>query len=234
MRKVIVLGLCILSLLGAREVLATGIGPYFEYGYGAFSPKVDDLLGISIPETEINFKANHITFGFLLDTCTSQDKLFNYRLTVGLDIVPLKLDSFESLGVKWDPNDLGVDLDQTGWGFNMKHTFGFGILRTSAVRVWAGPALRLYCDFFGEAANPYNVDPYSSGDSSILLGGGAGPEVGVNIHLGGTFSIGVSGGYNFNYAAYILGDDTLSGAEHMFYVQVAPIFNVGADRNVWQ
>ncbi len=229
MKRVIVLALCTVCLFGATEVLATGIGPYFEYGRGSFSPTVDDIEGLT--DVDANFKADHFTIGFLLDTCTSQDKLFNYRLTVGLDIVKLNLDSIELGGLEVDAGDL---LDETGWGFNMKHTFGFGILRTSAVRVWAGPSVRFYCDFFGDAANPYTVNYGGSDDSSILLGGGGGPEVGVNIHLGSGLSIGVSGGYHFNYAAYILEDDTVSGSEHMFFVQVAPIFNFGPDRNAWQ
>ena len=194
---------CFLALVlvfSVQDAMAIGLGPYFGYEYGD--------LTIDVDGRDQDVTADHFVVGFLLDTCTKRDSLFNYRLNLGADIVSARLD--------------GGD-DQSGYGLDMKHTFGFGVLRTSTIRLWIGPAIKFYVVSFSEDDN-----------DMLSLGVGGGPELGVNIHLTRVFSLGISGGYHYNYAVahYSNGDDdTYDGSESMFFIQVAPIFNLSGDKD---
>ena len=186
--------------LEGGEALALGLGPYLGYEYGDITLKPEDFHG-----KDKDFSANHFVFGFLLDTCTARDKLFNYRFNMGVDIV----------NATPDQPIYGYRDAETGYGVDMKHTFGFGIVRTSAVRFWMGPAIKYYI-------NAYLDTPE---DDIVSFGAGGGLELGVNIHFGGGFSLGISGGYLTHYVFADLGDDdSHNGHENMFFMQIAPIF----------
>ena len=112
----------------------------------------------------------------------------------------------------------------TGYGINLKNTFAFGVIRTSVVRVWLGPAIRSYVDY------------YTEGDGAIMFGIGGGPEVGVNIHLGDTVSLSVSGGYQYSYVGLYPFSDMADYADefsHTFSVKVSPVFLTGEDKGSW-
>ncbi len=203
MNKYVLMVLCLGFALGPGSAMAVGLGPYFGYERGSIT------LSEADSSVEYDLDADHFAFGFLLDTAPAQDKLFNYRLNIGMDIPTFKETPWE----------------YSGYGFDMKHTFGFGFVRNSAVRVWAGPTIKIYMD---------SVSAEGS-DSFYVIGSGGGPELGVNINISGFMSIGIAGGYSFNYVI-ATGDtigDTLYGPEHMFYVQVAPIFHIGSDKDAW-
>ena len=218
MKKWTMLLLGLVFLFGAVDAMAIGIGPYAGFEFGKASLKsTDDDAGDAI-----DFKTNHYTVGFFLDTATRRDNLFNYRLNVGVDLMGIRPD---------DELDFGRDPEKvSGWGFDMKHTFGFGVFRSEMVRVWLGPAIKLYY------ASLSKEDSWLGDESLSVLGIGGGPEVGVNINLpGGLFTVALSGGYNYNYVvASVSGEDfTAHGPEHMFYFQIAPVFNFGSDREAW-
>lgn len=203
MKKIAMLSVCLILLLWGTSAMAVGMGPYFGFNYSMLD---DSVFGSSY---DVNI--NHYVFGFALDTCTSQDSLFNYRFNIGFNLADLKT------------SRSGRSSSYTGYGFDMKHTFGFGIVRNSVARLWAGPAIGMHFDMFSEGGN----DLYT-------VGGGAGPVLGANFHLGGGFSLGVSAGYMYQYSTFIDDDgDTESGGEHRIFVQLTPLVNFGRDRDVW-
>ena len=212
MKKWGILFFSLFFILSSSSAMAIGLGPYFNYEIGNMT-LTDIDYGWYSDEDELDIDNRRIAIGFLLDTCTSQDSLFNYRLNIGYGISNVE-------------PDVDNSEDTDGGGFDMKHTFGFGVLRTSAVRLWIGPSIKLY------------VDAYSEDDVDlIVVGAGGGPEFGVNIHTGGLVSIGLTFGLNFNFVSVSAsGDDDLdskTGSEIMYYFQIAPIFNLGGDRDAW-
>ncbi len=157
---------------------------------------------------EGNVSVNHFVFGYLSDNCAKRDQLYGHRFSIGFDLAML---------------DVAGSGSANGYGLNIKHTWAFGVVRTSAFRVWIGPAVKFYTNY------------YTEGDGLVMTGVGAGPEVGVNIHLGDSVSLAISGGYHFTYMmAYDLGASNFGhDPEHMFSVTVAPIFLSGEDKDSW-
>jgi len=154
--------------------------------------------------------------GFLKDSFTSRDEIQNRRYNLGL--------SFSSFG----PED-GEDI--SGIGFDLKYTFGFGLVRSPQLRFWLGPAIKFYLDVLSDDVAEYaDVNIYN-------VGIGIGPEAGVNLHMSGKFSLGISTGFSANlfYTKWSDTDidDSATGWDNMFYVQVAPLFNRGEDQDVW-
>ena len=96
----------------------------------------------------------HGNFGFALDTNVAKRSLFNYRL--GLESGEVEYGS--------------VSFNESA----MNHDFGFGIVRTRAMRLWAGPRLRIAVQ--------------DEGDHSAF-GIGVGLNLGLNVHLGDHFSL---------------------------------------------
>ena len=214
MKRIVLVSACVTSLLCASPAMATGIGPYFGYNHSKMSGIDVDNAGST------DFTFNHYVFGFALDTCTSADRLFNYRLNIGFSVADLKA----SAG--------GGSQSTTGYGFDMKHTFGFGIFRNHIVRVWAGPAIGLYVDAF--------TPDWPDVDAVAAVGGGAGPVVGANFHITGFLSVAVSTGYMYNYSAVLASftnqqdSEAYTGSEHRFFLQVTPLFTFGRDRDAWR
>jgi hypothetical protein len=102
-----------------------------------------------------------------------------------------------------------------GYGFDMKHTFGFGIIRNSTLRLWAGPVIGLN----------FNAFLPDVGDNMYAVGGGAGPAIGANFHLGENFSLGATFGYMYYHSAYIGEGDTDDIGENRIFVQLTPLWN---------
>ncbi len=202
----ILFSLGLILILSSSSAMAIGLGPYFNYDIGNMDLESADS------SVDIDADNKRMAIGFLLDTCTSQDSLFNYRLNIGYGISDVEIEGAT---------------EGDGTGFDMKHTFGFGLLRNSHVRLWLGPAIKLYADVI-------SLD--GTEDDLVTFGFGAGPEVGVNIHTGGLVSIGLTFGLSYNFSL-VTGDalnEDYSGSEMMYYFQISPIFNLGGDRNPWK
>ena len=110
-------------------------------------------------------------FFLVLDTAIAKDKLFNYRLEIGKG-------EFEySGGAKYDD-------------FFIVNDFGFSFVRTSMVRVWAGPQLHISFQ-----------SPQSNTEVGDGVGVALGLAIGANIHVAKSLSIfvklsrGLSGNY---------------------------------------
>jgi hypothetical protein len=64
-------------------------------------------------------------FGFVMDTSVARDKLFNFRLNLGLDIIN---SAYRSIDI---------------YKFDVLCSFGFGLVRTEIMRFWIGPQIGL-------------------------------------------------------------------------------------------
>ena len=140
--------LTILSLVFfMSSTQAAGLGAFANISPGAADWEVDDA-GL---ELDFEGDTRRLSFGFVMDTAPAQDRLFNYRLNVGLE-------AFEA---DWDDTCCEMDLG----GVAVDNTFGFGVLRTDSVRLWVGPRVRV--GFYGGDLDPTGEEIYL-----LELGGG--------------------------------------------------------------
>jgi hypothetical protein len=230
-----------------------GWGPYFSWGRDQPSAgipgfvidrAVEEARTIGLPESTIHvakraaqkatvdLKFDHLTFGVLYDSAPSQDALFNYRATLGFDLATGVQFDTASISIPGFPTidiqGLGIDVDKNGYGFTTTHTFGFGIVRSEAIKWWLGPGLRLNFDY-------YKLNgPYEAANLSI----GGGPETGVNIHLSPDMSLCVGGGFHWNAFAYAAGSNNIGsfvwGDGPFYFVQAAVLFHTGKDADAWK
>jgi len=150
----------------STQALAIGKGFYIQGGSGSADWTIEnDDTGVKrdrSPDT------SHFGVGFVLDTATDIDRLFNYRFQVGYESFSNEFDN-----TTYDFDSLVIDQD-----------FGFGIVRNDTLRFWLGPELR----FSISAESSDNYD-------KALIGLGLGPALGINFHTGGNVSLGIKGGY---------------------------------------
>ena len=259
-------------VLSSVPVHAGGWGPYFSWSRDipktGFPGLVQDevielvkqsgvpdelitLLENSMNDMELKFNQDHISFGVLYDSAPSRDKLFNFRMNLGVDFAvsgDVTDVSFPSTGYAWvdelalrGGDYVGSLLDSTGYGGTLQFTFGFAPIRTQLLKWWLGPTIRINGNYF-----PLDVSVPEFGNlkhgGTVALGGGI--ESGVNFHVTSFMSIGVTGGFLWN--AYGLGaavedanqavsDGTFFwGDGPMFLVQVSVLFHTGDDRTAWE
>jgi hypothetical protein len=162
--------------------LAGGYGFYIEGAGGSGEQEVDEWF--SIGETEpydVDFTGSDL--GFVLDTSVAKDKLFNYRLNVGLSSFDIE-ESGES--------------DYSGlerFGLSIDSTFGFGVFRIKPLRLWIGPQIRV--GFYGGETDEFALDVYA-------VTFGVAPVLGANVNLGRVVSLSLSTGYRIQgYAGEI-------------------------------
>jgi hypothetical protein len=170
MKKVIVLCACFVAMLvlGTSDARAAGFGIYGSAGDGGSSTwTINNVPG----NTKVD--AAHQGVGFVFDTAVAQDKFFNYQLNFGFD-------TFKNKSATTG-NDL-VELS----GLMISNSFGFGIVRTEALRMWMGPEIRLAWPSGSNALGDYD-----------FFGAGVGPVLGMNFNLPGTVTFGVKIGYQF-------------------------------------
>ena len=265
MKKWAILPLSVIIVLGCgEEIQALGFGPYFGYEYltrnldlkdiehfyisdeadGIYEDKWEDDIsefGKIWPELgKRDFRGDKFIIGFLMDTAVAHDSLFNYRLSMGFSFV--------------DYEEKHKLFKADGYGFQMKNTFGYCLLQSSSFRLWIGPTLHFFVDSLHKRSSlkshiTVDGDIYtiSSEKKHILdVGAGGGVELGLNIHIGNNFSIGITTVYLANYISSIWeytifsppgsishykDEETLNGPEHMFFVQLTPIYRFGRDKD---
>jgi hypothetical protein len=195
--------LCIMSLsciLVTSEVMAYGLGVYGSYGYGWADWKSD-----SSTSGRLEKDAGHYGIGILFDTAVAKDELFNYRLNLG----------YEKLKARPGEGTLSYDLD----GVIIDNDFGFGLIRTKSVRVWVGPELRLqYWRGYTTGSNYHDTN---------IFGVGIGPVIGLNYHFGPLVSLGLKGGYLYNYFGGTGPDTDFYVKENLIFINAAIIFRFG-------
>ena len=155
---------------------------------------------------EIDFEADIGALGLTLDTNVARDRIFNYRLELLVEFVDATIDYDEAAiagFAAFNPNNFpSLDQDVDGVGFGISQTFGFGIVRTRAVRLYLGPKIRVGV-WTGESDD--NVGAFDD-VRYVGVDAGIGAELGMNIHLGDHVSISPTVSYIAG-AGYIATDD---------------------------
>jgi hypothetical protein len=192
------------SLFFVSSASALGLGFYGSFGSGSGEWEVD-------PDEDSDYTVDtdneHRSFGFVLDTAVAKDKVFNYRLQVGID--------------KWKEKDFDggeFEID----GFVVDNDFGFGVVRRENFRLWLGPELRIE---YGEGILNDNTDA-----EVALIGIGVGPVIGVNFNFGKTFTLGLKSGYLFEgYGGTgrdLLDSESYTIRSRQLYFNAAIIFRI--------
>jgi hypothetical protein len=188
------------GLLFAASVEAAGYGAYFEYGR-------------AMGEIEhFDYDTNKFGAGFVVDTNVAKNRLFNYRFTLG----------YQHSKREFNNGDEG-DFN----GVTMNHAFGFGLYRSPALRLWAGPAIRLSADVLHEDLDDVAV---------VNLSAGGGLQLGLNAHAGNRFSLAISFAYQYLYVGEIVvwddydDADRFDGRNHLCTLNVSFLFRSAGDR----
>jgi hypothetical protein len=195
------------SLLFGNAAHAAGFGGYLSYS--KIDGGVDNLPFLG----DQDYESDRFGLGFVMDTNVAKDSLFNYRLEVGYQHSWREFDDFSG----------EIESD----GFTINNTFGFAPYRNENVRLWMGPALRLSVDVFDED----DIEPL---DDWVTFGGGIGPAVGLNWHMGSTLSGSLSLSYQYmfmgEYIDFGFDDDTFDGHEHLVTFGLSVLFRSRGDR----
>jgi len=103
-----------------------GLGESLSYNYGDAELEDDDDYW-----ADLDTETDAVGLGFVFDSNLAQDRLFNYRVNASLEYFEQKVSQG---GFEDRVEGTRVAIDQT---------FGFGFIRTPAIRVFAGPSLHL-------------------------------------------------------------------------------------------
>ncbi len=203
------LTLLISSVLIIRSSLfAGGLGIAFPFGTG----KTD----YEIYEAD----ASHFGINFVFDSNVAKNRVFNYRLNFGVEFFNHEYE-YDYYDYYWDYNTWGTGSVE-GIKIVTDHTFGFGIVKTSVVRLWLGPNVR-----FGFIA--------ADESSGISLGGGL-TALGLNFNFGPVFTLGLEAGYLFNVdiffddviyeETYYYYESSSAGLSNMFVAKLSILFRI--------
>jgi hypothetical protein len=195
------------SILFAASANAGGYGGYVGYVHSEGSVEFD----LFASDIDIDHENDIFEFGFVLDTNLAQDRLFNYRLNVGVQN-----------GEREYTERRGSLKEETA-GVSINNVFGFGIVRTPSLRLWVGPAVRFSVDACTDC----------SGYDSTFIALGAGPEIGVNFNLGEHLTISPTLGYQYMYGTEFIEvggeDEDFSGGQHHVSLLFSVMFRTGSD-----
>ncbi|MBN1797563.1 MAG: hypothetical protein JW822_03240 [Spirochaetales bacterium] len=165
-----IIGLSLLFLLfTSTYCMGMGLGGYISYDL------LISTMGWYENWSDFN-RVKFLQFGILFDTCVARDRLFNYRLQVGLDLS----------NASFYDEDLGQDADIDIWQISFINTFGFGMIRNELMRFWVGPQIGFALGFepnFVQDAYYSNMGEFFEFDIFVGVG------FGVNIHIGDTISL---------------------------------------------
>jgi hypothetical protein len=111
--------------------------------------------------------------GYVFDTNPSSDKVFNYRLNVGVGSHEIE-------------DEFGVSMESTG--LYVENIFGFAFVKKDSFRWWAGPLVRL--GFYSGDVDGTNIDvTYAEFGLGVVTGlnikagnGLISPSLGVRFH----------------------------------------------------
>ncbi|HSV98055.1 MAG TPA: hypothetical protein VLM75_14130 [Spirochaetota bacterium] len=168
----------------ARSASALSFGIYGQYKTASAELNSDYLdpdpmlLGW---EEDADAERSLFGFGLLIDTAVAKDKLFNYRLQLGIATGSLSID-----GTQYSKS---IGLTE----YHMYHSFGFGLVRTDSMRLWLGPQLGL-----GNARGSYSYAG-KLGMKYIETFASIGAILGLNAHLSERISLGLSTGARNNF-----------------------------------
>lgn len=187
MKKIIVY-ICAAALLtaaGGKQAHAIGL---------AVSRQVS-VTSMPVPRvfysSVVNSLVNRILgVGVILDTAVARDRLFNYRISLDCHSV-ISQKELGYTNVSFSTNRLTV-----------ANSFGFGFIRTSFVRVWAGPQFALTYEFKSRNRNTFDTTLYSK----------IGPVLWINIHAGNETTFALEMGFRTGF-----GFDLGKSPEHCLF-----------------
>lgn len=210
---------------GLPNAAAIGLGFYADLplqdGSGDYTVEDDDSVFGNTNKFDSSADYSAQGLGFVLDTNTARDSLFNYRMNLGYE-------KLEMEDTKLSP---GAKLNLDGWVLD--NTFGFGVYRNRNIRVWLGPQIRLaYYNGDAESANGV-TDPYHD---YHLFAFGFAPVVGVNFNPGDLFTSSLTMGYRFTkyYGASEYNgpnsqtdvDQTIEADEGRLFINLSVLFRI--------
>jgi len=207
----IVTCLAISGLIGPRVAAAAGLGLYGAAGSGDATWDSDYSDGNSSKvDKDVRFR----DFGIILSTLSSETSVFDYRLNIGAG----SLKAMPGRGTHtYDLHGVVVDND-----------FGFGIIRTSALRVWLGPEVRIAHRTGDDGSNGVTYRHVKQ------YGAGLGPVLGMDVNLGAGLFLALKGGFLANYYQGTGDNVQPAGSDADFHVretigyfQVGIIFRFG-------
>ena len=174
----------ILAFVFCSSSLSADFGVFLEgsSGSGEFEWDTD------LYSWDMNTKTAAI--GFVLDTATTNESIFNYRLNIGVSSLKLEDDSF---GDEFDTRGIYID-----------NIFGFALIKNETFRWWLGPSIRV---------GYYTGDDYGIDLSFAEFG--VGIVSGINFKVGNGVILTPSIGVRINgYAG--TGEDKYSSYEEDF------------------
>ena len=247
------------SLFTGTAAYAGGWGPFFSWGRDwpkvgfpslVTNEVVDDLpaelreaASVLLDQAAIDLSLDHYTVGVQYDSAPSRDKLFNFRIAIGFDFAADgSIESFTGFGATGNPDidavlQEGMDIANvvvgktSSYGGTMQMSFGFSLVRTSLLKWWFGPGLRINGNYY-EPGVPYV-------DHAATLEAGGGIDTGVNFHIGNFMSLCIAAGFHWN--AFGLAGGTTGfdsggfawGNGPFCFVQTSALFHTGGDRKAW-
>ncbi len=177
MKKIVCVMMLFCSFAAAEHAHAWGIGLYFNGG--GTNSSVREMQG----NLSLDMMTTFYGGGIVYDSAPAKNKLFNYRLNAGFDVITLE--TFQSMGV--NIGGFGISIPDL-YRVNLVNTFGLGIYRAADLRFWMGPQVAGHFLF--------------QDDSNLTLYGGglhAGLAVGLNINIRNSVSIAVDGGFRYGF-----------------------------------
>lgn len=175
MQKVLIafiISLFSLSSIAVSNAEAVGLGFYLQKGAGSGESTTYDVVAWG-NDVEDDFDYDQFSIGFQMDTAPLDDKIFNYRLNIGLGDVA-------------GDSDLGNDFELKE--LKIENDFGFRVAGNNKFRIWLGPELAIG---FYEGDNDYGGD-------LNMMSLGLGPVVGANIGITDSMAVTVKVGYIFS------------------------------------
>lgn len=109
-------------LLLSQNSFAIGLGGFIDASSGSGDAKWENDY------YSWDNDSNALAFGFVLDTATTNEKIFNYRLNVGL--------------AKQEMTDKD-DNKKKSHGIYAENIFGFAFIKNEKFRWWGGPLIRI-------------------------------------------------------------------------------------------
>ena len=197
--------------LSVSQAIAFGFGAYVEGAVGSGEAEIDWDWGGKTEEFDTDLSS--AGFGFVMDSNLAANRVFNYRLNVGFDRLDME-----------DEADTTLELG----GLVVDNTFGFGIVRTRAFRLWLGPQVRF--GFYGG-----ETDNSGTKLDAAVFAFGLAPVLGANLNLGAHFTLSITTGYRFlGFAGPVeWSDDSdsgdLAGNGGMAFFNVSALFRSGSD-----
>ncbi len=213
MGKILAMAIMFTTLLGTfiDRAEAVSMGPYLDISSGSGTYEWDNSF------VEFDVDTSSTAIGFALDTATTDQSNFNYRLNIGFEGQELEDEFNETL-----------DLN----GITFENVFGFAFVQQPNLRWWGGPLIRFGfysgdTDTYYDFGTPYKTE-YDFFHFGIGVVTGVNFKVSDNVVLApsiGLRSIGAAGtGTEINLNTNARYAEDISGNSTNLFVNFAVLF----------